>query len=43
MQSRKEIISKIYKIIPPMLESFHKGILNLIQNSIHETQLTFLV
>jgi hypothetical protein len=26
MQSRKEIISKIYKIVPPMLESFHKGI-----------------
>ncbi|KAG2164906.1 H-hydrate dehydratase [Aureobasidium pullulans] len=25
MASRKEIINKIYKIIPPMLESFHKG------------------
>ncbi|KAH0252158.1 YjeF domain-containing protein, partial [Aureobasidium melanogenum] len=25
MASRKEIISKIYKIVPPMLESFHKG------------------
>ena len=36
MASRKEIISKIYKIVPPMLESFHKGILSLIQNSIQE-------
>ena len=42
MASRKEIISKIYKIVPPMLESFHKGILSLIQNSIKETQLTFV-
>lgn len=23
--SRKEILSKVYKMIPPMLESFHKG------------------
>lgn len=23
--SRKEILGKVYKMIPPMLESFHKG------------------
>lgn len=23
--SRKEILSKVYKMVPPMLEKFHKG------------------
>lgn len=23
--TRKELIGKVYKMIPPMLESFHKG------------------
>lgn len=23
--SRKDILSKVYKMVPPMLESFHKG------------------
>jgi hypothetical protein len=23
--SRKELLGKVYKMIPPMLESFHKG------------------
>ena len=23
--SRKEILGKVYKMIPPMLEKFHKG------------------
>lgn len=27
MGSRKEVLSKVYKIIPPMLETFHKGLL----------------
>lgn len=25
MASRKEILTKVQKIVPPMLESFHKG------------------
>lgn len=25
MASRKELLGKVYKMIPPMLESFHKG------------------
>lgn len=25
MASRKEILGKVYKIVPPMLETFHKG------------------
>jgi len=24
-QSRKELLSKVHKLVPPMLESFHKG------------------
>jgi ATP-dependent NAD(P)H-hydrate dehydratase len=28
--TRKEILGKVYKIIPPMLESFHKGELIII-------------
>lgn len=24
--SRKELLGKVYKMIPPMLEKFHKGI-----------------
>ncbi|KAL1651332.1 hypothetical protein SLS58_000671 [Diplodia intermedia] len=31
--SRKEILSKVYKMIPPMLESFHKGKSRLQQHS----------
>ncbi|PSK55710.1 ATP-dependent (S)-NAD(P)H-hydrate dehydratase [Elsinoe australis] len=27
MASRKELLGKVYKMIPPMLESFHKGML----------------
>jgi len=23
--SRKELLGKVYKMVPPMLESFHKG------------------
>jgi hypothetical protein len=26
--SRKELLGKVYKMIPPMLESFHKGMLS---------------
>lgn len=43
MASRKEIINKIYKIIPPMLESFHKGNLSLFKISIQEPQTDFFV
>lgn len=25
MASRKELLSQVYKIVPPMLETFHKG------------------
>lgn len=25
MASRKDLLSKVYKMVPPMLESFHKG------------------
>jgi ATP-dependent NAD(P)H-hydrate dehydratase len=31
--SRKEIIGKVYKMIPPMLESFHKGAQQAINTS----------
>jgi hypothetical protein len=27
--SRKELLGKVYKMIPPMLESFHKGKLSI--------------
>lgn len=27
--SRKELLGKVYKMIPPMLESFHKGKLTI--------------
>ena len=27
--SRKELLGKVYKMIPPMLESFHKGKLSV--------------
>jgi len=26
--TRKEILGKVYKMVPPMLESFHKGTLS---------------
>jgi hypothetical protein len=29
--SRKEILGKLYKMVPPMLESFHKGLPNPMQ------------
>jgi hypothetical protein len=25
--TRKELLSKVYKMVPPMLEKFHKGVL----------------
>jgi len=27
--TRKEVISKVYKMVPPMLEKFHKGMYHL--------------
>ena len=29
MSSRTEILKKVQNIVPPMLESFHKGVLSL--------------
>jgi ATP-dependent NAD(P)H-hydrate dehydratase len=37
--SRKELLAKVYKMVPPMLEKFHKGSIHPSRSTAHMSRI----